>query len=485
MSHRKLALLVALSVMALVVQARPIHDLDLFWQVKSGQLILRDGGLPDVDPFSAVRPDVPPAPVGWLGQVACAGLHSAGSWRLLHQANALALAAALALAVWPLRRREASLRAALLAMAMAFVVMLPHADVRPQSLGVLAFAALLALARSRLGPWSKLVLAGALLLVWQNVHPSAVMGAIALGAVAAARWLKAVRRRRQRPWTITCLAAMAALASLATPAGVGYFETAAYNAWVSKHLGVSEWTPWWDPSVWQAKASAWGALAVSLGLLALVRRRARLEDVALFAAMTAVALPAYRLSLFWAVALAPVWARWIEIVAPVPRAAHGRRFAVRPAVAAAGVAAVLLVALGAPRLARTRLFDPQVPLAAVEALHALDVRGVIYNYREWSGPLIWMGHPDWKVTIDGRLYRYRPEQWRLYEETALGRVAIEDIERTFHPRAFFLRPGYHGRLIERLRAHPGWVEAYGDPLAVIFLPGERDGGRQTLAGPVE
>ncbi len=485
MPQRKLALLAAAGAMALVLQARPIHDLDLFWQVKNGQIILHDRGLPTVDPFSAVRPEVAPAPIGWLGQVVYAVMYAAGSWRLLHQANALALTAALALAVWPLRRGEASLRAALLGMAMGLVVMLPHADVRPQSFAVLAFAALLALARSRLGPWAKVVLAGVLLLVWQNVHPSAVMGAIALGAVAAAQGLKAVRRQGPWPWTTTCLGAMAALASLATPAGVGYFETAAYNAWVSKHLGVSEWTPWWDPSVWQAKAGAWGALVVSLGLLAFVRRKARLEDVALLAAMTAVALPAYRLSLFWAVALVPVWARWFEIVAPAPRAAHGRRFAVRPAVAAAGVAAVFLVALGAPRLLSARLFDPQVPLAAVEALHARHVRGVVYNYREWSGPLIWMGHPDWRVTIDGRLYRYRPEQWRLYEETALGRVAIEDIEREFHPRAFFLRPGFHGRLIARLRLHPGWVEAYGDPLAVIFLPAERDGGRQTLAGPVE
>ncbi len=61
-------------------------------------------------------------------------------------------------------------------------------------------------------------------------------------------------------------------------------------------------------------------------------------------------------------------------------------------------------------------------------------------------------------------------------------VDPEEIDRRFHPAAYFLRPGFHARLIDLLRGDPGWVEAYRDGTAAIFV---RTGPpvAERLAGP--
>ena len=98
MSGRNLILLVFFAAVVLSLQFRPSADVDTFWQLKLGQLAIERGALIHSDPFTATHAGDPVAPIGWLSQVCYALLFRVGSWRLLHQVNALVFAGAMLIA---------------------------------------------------------------------------------------------------------------------------------------------------------------------------------------------------------------------------------------------------------------------------------------------------------------------------------------------------------------------------------------------------
>jgi len=471
MSRRKLALVLFGCLVVLFLQLRASRDVDLFWQVKSGQLVLQQGELIRNDPFTATHAGEPVPPIAWLSQVVYAVVHRAGSWRLLHQVNALVFAGGLLLASLTVRDRDSSTLAGILGLSLGVLVAAPHCEIRPHTWAMFCFALFLLVAETELRAWRKLALAGAVLILWQNMHPSVLVGAVAIGARAGAGWLRCLRdQRAAKPWLPSVLVLMAALSTVATPLGSGIFESSRLNAEVSRELGISEWMPLWNPAAWQAGAwIVWLALGVSLALLVRVRRVVCLEDLATLLVLGGLSLSLYRLSLFLAAAMVPVWTRWIRLAWFADSPGQPGVKLVRPWLAASIAAGALCCALIVPRLLHWRLFDEQLPLRAAERMHEMGVRGVIYNYREWGGPLIWEGYPEWKVTIDGRLYLFRREEWHRYQQIALGRVPVSEVERLYRPDAFFLRPSYHERFVRLLRESNDWREAYADRNAIVFV----------------
>jgi hypothetical protein len=307
--------------------------------------------------------------------------------------------------------------------------------------------------------------------VWQNMHPSVILAAVLLAAWAVCGWWRWLRDRRvEKPWLPTALALLAAVSTVATPMGAEVFAGSARNSEISRSLEISEWMPLWHPAAREAGAkTVWLALAVSLILLIRARKQVRLEELATVVVLAAASTAFYRMSLFFAVAMVPVWSRWIHAAwSDAPGAAASDRPVGRLA-ASAIMAAALSGALLVPWLLGLNPLDRRLPLSAAGRLHELGVRGVIYNYREWGGPLIFTGYPDWKVTIDGRLYLFEPEEWDRYAKIAAGRVPLAQVEQQYRPDAFFLRPSYHEGLIDLLRASDGWEEVDGDAEAAVFV----------------
>jgi len=470
-SRRKLVLMVFFGLMAFFLQCRPNYDVDVFWQLKLGRLMLERQELVRHDPFTSTHAGQPVPSIAWLSQVAYALIYEIGSWRLLHQVNALVFAGALWLAALTVRQRETSTVANVLALSLGMLVVIPHCEIRPQGFAALGFAVLLWAVQAEMRAWKKLVLAAVVLLVWQNMHPSVILAAVLLAARAGCGWLRWLRDRRvEKPWLPTALALLAAVSTMATPMGADLFAGSARNAEISRALEISEWMPLWHPAAWAAGAkTVWLALAVSLVLLIRARRQVRLEELATLVVLAAASMAFYRMSLFFAVAMVPVWSRWIHSAWPDAPGASTTDKPVGRLAASALIAAVLSGALLVPWLLGLNPLDRRLPLGAAGRLRELGVRGVIYNYREWGGPLIWTGYPDWKVTVDGRLYLFEPEEWDRYEEIAAGRVPLAQVEQWYRPDAFFLRPSYHEGLIELLRASDGWEEVDGDWEPAVFV----------------
>ncbi|OWK46675.1 hypothetical protein FRUB_00374 [Fimbriiglobus ruber] len=462
-----------------LVLFRPVRDVDMFWQVRTGELMLDTGRLVTADPFTSTHPDEPVPTIYWLSQLLYAGLLKVGSWELLHRLDALLFALALWVVAVSARYAGGGPLPGAAALGVAVLVALPHHGLRPQTFGMLGFALLVALHQSSLCPWRKAVATLGLVTVWQNLHPSGTTAVLYLGALLVGDGLRSFTTRTTNGTRLlqrTAAVVAAAVGCLLTPDGIGIVGLSARNAATAKALGVEEWLPMWDAATWPACQMTWLAIIGTAALLWKVRGRARWEEVAVCATFTLATLFVYRMSLQWALAMVPIWARWIDVVYPGPVPNPDTRLDRRLsyALVALGVATAAVV----PLFVRPPVFDPSIPFAGLDRVREMRVRGPVYNYREWGGPLIWACQPDVKVTIDGRLYLFPQDDWDEYLRAAMGQIPLEEIEKRYSPVAFFLRPSYDAALIPLIRDSGRWTEAYADDNCILFVRSSR-----TLATP--
>jgi len=438
-------------------------------------MTLQHGGLIAKEPFAATHLGEPLPLVSWLGQVVYAETRRLAGWTGLRVFDAIIWLGGFWAIAAACRRRGAATLAAAFALAVGVAPALSLASVRPQSFAVLGFGLLLALLRLELSPALTLAMALPLFVLWQNLHPSTSMAALILSATASVAWLPYFfGRRSARPWLLTALAGLAAAAVFATPDGISIIEISAANARSSIDNGTSEWLPAWAPTNWRF-AIPFAAVALAVGWL-LVRNRRRIDWVELtpVVVLFVMTLVAFRFVVFWGVALVPVVARVSSDPRPVRRRSWFEWVA---------APAMLASAIGLALLARPTHFVETLPLEGIARLKAAGVRGAVFDFYPWGGPLIDAGSPAWVVAYDGRYYRYTPEEWRRYYRAMAGEVGLEALDRIYHPAAYLLAPGSDDKLISELRAAPAtWREIWADRTCVVFIhktaqPGRPQGAR--------
>jgi hypothetical protein len=106
------------------------------------------------------------------------------------------------------------------------------------------------------------------------------------------------------------------------------------------------------------------------------------------------------------------------------------------------------------------LFNPGETLSSQGPIHLFRElkteypRAKIFNYREFGGALEYVGYPDWRVFIDGRLYLYDDKTWEVYHRAALGKD-LPLVERLISEHdLFILHSSYHKALIGVLELQP-------------------------------
>lgn len=220
-----------------ILLRRPIWDVDIFWQLKLGELALANGQWIKQEPFAAHYLDEAVPSFAWLGQMLLAQLRLWWGWAGLRLFDASCWLGAMGVVAWACRRRGAPMAGLLIGLPIAFIVALPYASIRPQSLALLCFGLLLAVLRLHGPAWRRLGLAALLLPLWQNLHPSVAIAVLYLGGLAAAHWLDWLRRPASvLPWESTMFVALAGLALLATPEGLSIITDAAHNARESRAM---------------------------------------------------------------------------------------------------------------------------------------------------------------------------------------------------------------------------------------------------------
>jgi hypothetical protein len=211
------------------------------WLALVGGRLIAHHGLPRHDTLTALTSGRDWVDQQWLGQLAVYGLDSAGGIRLLLAVNVVLVAGAfIAAAVFARRRggQPATVAIVLLAALLPFLV--TAMNVRTQSFVYLPFVVVVGmLARDRPVSPRLMVATLALLVVWANVHGSALLAA---GLIALRGAVDLNTSRRNRTAWVLLLAPWACL--LASPYHVhlvSYYGKTAFNSSFSTYL--SQWAP--------------------------------------------------------------------------------------------------------------------------------------------------------------------------------------------------------------------------------------------------
>lgn len=465
-----------------------VYDADLFWHLRTGQLIFETGAVPHTDPFSASAAGSEWVAQEWLWELLAYGVWRVGGWLGLSVARMACVAGAIWFAMLVARRRGSSWTSITVAATILACPLLAYAEIRPQATTFLMFSLvfwMLEVARRR-----PRVLFGlpAVFLLWANLHGAFLAGLMLLAceAVSLAPWHRArTRRERSDPAraaetrllkVLGICAAACVLVALANPAGFGLytyplkvvteplFRSRVYE-WTPPNFTRPFW-PFWGVFVlvvcvlvaqWQMPNRGWGRREVALFVFAVLALRAR-RQVPFFCLL---AIPAFS--------------------AGLDRLLLGRSNALLrygALVLAAGVSVFSFVAYrGARGPMGVGITPGRFPEEAAARLLETGMAGTVYNDYNDGGYLVWRLWPRWKIVMDGRVDVYGPALVERYARTWGGAADWREDFRKWGVRAVLgrheiKRASPRKNLYTELEASTSWRRIYRDRTSELWLPAD-------------
>ncbi len=453
----------------------PVFDPDAFWHLHTGRVVLATHAVPSVDTFSHTAAGRRWDFVDWLADVLLYGAQHAGGWTGLVLLTAALGGLGVALTT-ERAMRWAPLRGVLAALPAIVGAGVFRVTPRPQTFTFGLFAATLLLLERPSGAWW----VPALLTLWQNLHSSAPLGLLALGAHGLGRVLehRAAGRPLDLPRTLgPVLLGAAALFVAVHPvdrlrAGFGHMVDPSLAAL------ITEWQPAWRMPWNTPVLLAFEALVfLCVAAVAHAPTRARITPgAALVAAGCAVlAVRAMRFVPLGAIGLAPLAALGAEALLTPSRIDAGtwlRRTLVAGAVVL-GVAAVVLQR----KPAGTGLARGVFPEGAARWVLAHPPQGPMFNDFDDGGFLMFAFDGRHPVFADGR-------SWALYDPAFLHDVLVPAPERLDGLlRRFdcgFALVDADAR-IDTFQRRPGWSLVYFDDRAFVAVRDDRNAALQSFA----
>lgn len=216
---------------------------DSYMSLYAGRWIA-DHGIPRHEPFAVEAAGRAWIDQQWLAQLATYGAWSAGGYRPVALLSVLLICSAFAFLAVLMHRRGASLPIVMLSTLLATSLASGHVFIRAQSFAFPCFVGLAWIclidddSKRVQRRWVWLL---PLLVVWANLHGSAILGAALAGAFLAHR---AVIARPSNRWSIGALAILCSLTPLATPYGLDVIEY--YGALLGNSAvkdNIAEWQP--------------------------------------------------------------------------------------------------------------------------------------------------------------------------------------------------------------------------------------------------
>lgn len=522
------ALLVSLPALAFLLGCFPVADFDVWWHLRTGQLILETHTVPRFDLFTYTNPTRPWIDVYWLYQVGMALLYRAGGASALVLLKATAGAGIVALSmggrrpghrVWPWA----------LAWLPGVLMVSGRLSERPEAASLLLLTAILVLLQRAPTAPRGLWLVPILQAVWVNCHGFFVLGPLVLLAYGA-EWLverlrsPALPAARPPARTFVAVVLLSLLACLINPYGAKAFtlpfeqlhtlgNAALYRAAIGELKSAGDFIA--IAGIWNPYLLAYFAASL-LGLVSFVlcarRGEVRLFRAMIFAAGVILAWQSTRNAALCGViaALVTTWnlddvlaARPLAEPAPTKKS-RGRALAGGTTRSPKDVTtarrwpepnAVLLAAVGALGLAtvsgalyswsgegrrvgmgeRPRWFAHDA--CAFLARPDLPERVAAYNISQ-AAVCIAHGAPRHKQFMDPRLEVNTPETFERYL-AAIRRLWNNDISwenalgidygRPDEIPALLIERGPLGRAAEILSHDARWRCVFADPLATVFV----------------
>jgi hypothetical protein len=362
---------------------------DARWLAALGRIIVDRGEIPDGIPYASAPS------TGWhnvpvLAELILRGLTSAAGDRGLLIAQVVAVAAALAILAWDLRRAGAGDLGGAAVLLVVVVGALPMlVIVRSQLFSLLLFPALVALLRADArSPSLRIWLLPPLLALWSNLH-----GAVLVGLAVVTAYLIFERGRRQ-PLLAGAVLVVSALAICATPA---LQHTPEYYNGLVRNEAARRGEGLWAPI---SLTSGFDLLLLAAAIVLLVlaiRARPTLWEAIALAGLAILTIKTARSGV------------WLLFLAATPAArglsfepGQGRRFAA-PGLAVALALALFGIARGPVASGASKpLLDEAISRAGRTPILA---EGVPAEQVALAGGRVWIGNPiDAFDHRDQRLY---------------------------------------------------------------------------------
>ena len=457
-------------------------DPDMWWHIRTGELILSTHRWATTDPYSYTSAGAPWMSCEWLGDVSFAMVYRLGGLRGLEVLLAV-LASAVLVALYAFATlRSGNCKAAFLVSAVLLALANASFNLRPQMLGYLfLILTLIALEFFRQGRQRALWLLPILFLFWVNTHGSWIIGlgtvalyivtglvSFQIGSLETRRWTNEERLRLE----IVFLLSLVAIPI--TPYGArlaGYPFTVAWSLPISM-ANILEW---------QVMPFNLGGgklfLALLLGFFlaqVVFRFSWHLAELLLFLFGAAMACMHVRFLLLFVPFFAPLAATMLARCMPAYHK-HKDQYLLNFALLAAMVIAI--VHYSPSKADMEKKVAAQFPLQALEYMRGHFVPGPLFNSYGFGGYLIEAGY---KTFIDGRS--------ELFEQTGvLGDYMHITL---LQPGALQVLRGYgiQSCLVQRdepfatlLASSPDWNKVYSDPVSALYVKRTaHDAARQAL-----
>jgi hypothetical protein len=461
LSLDRLWLFIAVALPALVCLLVPIAAVDLAYQVRAGEEILRTGVIPAADTWTFTVAGTPWTDQQWLAQVLLALGFRTGGWELLFVLRAALVSASFGLLAATAMAHGARPRTASMLSLVAFALAAPALALRPQLFAIAIFALLLLLVARRHRNPRVVWLAPLLVIAWANIHGSFVLAPILLGYA----WLDDLVRGRPARASFAMLVAGTA-ATLVNPFGPGVW---AYAAGIGANPAlagqVSEWqrtTPLTVPGL-LFYVSAAAALALAIR----GRGGLRWPDWLFLAAMFAIGVWAVRGLAWWPFGAVFVLGGLPDALWP---ASSARRVGAHRAARLPAIIAVLLAVLVVAALPWWRPVDPvtgrtgilsYAPSGIAAELRRIAPAGTrVLAAQTWTSFLEW-AVPDARYFLDSRFELFPADVWADRATIAAGGPAADEILARRGVELLVLPAGVDLRLA-------GWTVVYEDADGAIL-----------------
>jgi hypothetical protein len=397
----------------------PPGDGDLAWQRWLGRTILATHHIPRAlgnEAFTAVGAAW--TPQEWLFGIAAA-LGSAGiGWVVLAVSVAFCATATVIFVGYRTYKRGVPAVYAACAAVLVTLSQLASFGVRAQVVAWSMLALMLLIADNE-GPWLWACVPVAVL--WSNIHASAVLAPLLLGAITLGRFLDrgALEDRawRERVRRGVCVTAASCVAVCCNPFGIGLpvYAVSLFANPIKKY--ISEW----KVSGLGEDVFLWGALPILLCLVVLgcsSSRKISVGDMILLVAFTFLLFLAARNIPLFAIVAAPFVAQLLHEVVPIQREKSAATRLDRVAGIALPVFAVVmtfLVGYGLFRSSeRTEITMPSHEVSALVKMPG-EHRIMCVDFA-WCS--YFLGIPGQRVFLDGRADPYPPKVWREFASVA-------------------------------------------------------------------
>jgi hypothetical protein len=461
--------LVALAV--LTVRSR-FNDPDLWWHLRTGQIIWTGRAIPRTDLLSFTTGQHTWVAHEWLSQLSIYAAWRAGNYPGLMLWFCVAVASLLVIQYILCYLSSSNAKAAFLGALITWFFATVGLAIRPQLLGFILLACellILHLGRWRDRRWFYLL--PFLFALWVNVHGSFFLGMMVLAAVLVSGSFEVnagllqsrvfdLARRKTLLWAFT----LSSAALFVNPVG---WQLLAYplRTIFDWRMQLSAVTEWQRLSFDDPRAFGLLALAGAILLIALIRRTVLyLDEAALLAVTLGMAVLHQRLLFAWGIVAAPILCR--QLAGILERFSRARDRTLPNAILMLASLGVTIAAFPSPASLAAQVRRGN-PVEAVDFIRRTHLSGRMLNDYVYGGYLSW-ALPEQKVFIDGRADVYA---WTgVFEDYGRWATLRDDPNRLLDSyRVDWCLLSQSAPLTRVMRYLPGWSERYFDSQSAIFI----------------